>query len=112
MPRSASWMAARKPALRLCAAFAGPVCGLMLSACKSGVAERPAPSPAPAPAEATTVPRVEPKLLRLRPEPTFELPEDVVIDPAEEQRAMKANCCEELPESEIKSAKQAEEPKR
>lgn len=46
----------------------------------------------------------------VRPEPTFELPEDIVIDPAEELRAMRHNCCDETPVPEIEAATHADGP--
>jgi hypothetical protein len=112
MPRNLSPFAARKTSLlRSHAAFAGLLCGALLGACKLREPAPAAPSHAPVPAETSKAPVVEPKPLRLPPEPTFELPDDAPIDPAEELRAMGHNCCDEMSASEIEAASHAGEVK-
>jgi hypothetical protein len=106
MHRNSARTAARQ------AVIAGALCAAMSSACKS---REPAPTiphraPVQAPAETSAAPRPEPPTFHVRPEPTFELPDDLPADPAEELRAMRHNCCDEMPASEIETAIRAEEP--
>jgi hypothetical protein len=110
VPRNSSRIAALKTsAPRLHAAFAGLVCGAILCACKSRDAAPTPPSHAPAATGTSTAARVEPKAFRLPPEPTFELPDDAPIDPAESQRAMRHNCCDEMPAAEVEATIRAGE---
>jgi hypothetical protein len=87
--------------------IAGVLCAAMSSACKSRepapTVPNHAPAPTPTPAATSATPRAEPPKFQVRPEPTFELPEDAPVDPAEELRAMRHNCCDEAPASEIKA---------
>ncbi len=110
MRRNSSRIATRRASvLRMHAAIASVLCAAMSGACKS---REPAPTVqnhAPAPAETSATPRAEPPKFRVRPEPTFELPDDVPADPADELRAMRHNCCDEMPASEIKVATRAED---
>jgi hypothetical protein len=105
MPRNSSWIGARTSRPRSRVVFAGLLCGAMLGACKSRDPAPAAPSHAnaPAPAETSTAPRAEPTPFHLPPEPTFEQPDDDPIDPAEALRAMRHNCCDEMPASEVEA---------
>lgn len=96
-------------ATRYIAAIAGAACLAILSSCKSRDPAPAIPNHAPAP-PTTTVPRADSPQLHIKPEPTFELPDDLPADPAEELRAMRHNCCDEAPASEIEAATRTEEP--
>lgn len=85
-----------------------------VGACKAGGAAPLPPAQAPAPAVAPSEPpaaKPETSTFRVPPEPTFDLPDDAPVDPAEEARALRHNCCDEAPASEIEDAVQAGEGK-
>jgi hypothetical protein len=96
-------------ATRFIAAIAGAACLAMLSGCKSRDPGPATSNHAPATPSSTAPPAERPEF-HIAPEPTFELPDDVAADPAEELRAMRHNCCDEMPAAEIEAATRTEEP--
>lgn len=114
MVRNSARCASRKTAsLRSSAALVGLSCGALLVACRS---REPAatvlPTHPPAPVEASAAPRVEAPALRLPPVHTFELPDDAPIDPAEADEALRHNCCDEMPASEVQALVHAADTQR